>query len=467
MKSIHYAGLIPLLSISLCTYAQTGTPPIESDSLEVQLIDLPKATSVGVPYGKLASQEIGPSGGTLTSADGRIRLNFPAGALSSATMISIQPSTHSLPNGSGTAYRLEPSGTRFAKPVELIFHCTKEEEELCPIDLKFMALQSGDGSWEYMEYEDWDSTTRSLKGFISHFSVFLNGNEVTLVPEQVTVKVSESHRFELRVVQPPPPPSAEGEDELVQLPKPAQLVPNQKAKWYVNDHPGGNDQVGMINALNRKAPTATYVAPKNLPSDEFVTVRLKVFLYYTEKKSTRRKSKAKIEETKTKKEELATLTAKVRLYDEYSLTIEKKGHPFLICGAEIEDRSSFDVKLFPGRPPEISNVQNSSPTLTKQASCKPLKYETKGCLGPVHVNSNLLVKHSVSGSPPIVEMEFRLVEVKVVHVTGKHQNEIDVFPAPDTDVNVPDRFSFKANRTNQRIAFGKGNGAFVLVVSPK
>jgi hypothetical protein len=61
------------------------------DSVEVRVIELPDSTAIGAPDGKPVSKEIGPAGGSITSDDGRVELIFPEGALTTATVISIQP----------------------------------------------------------------------------------------------------------------------------------------------------------------------------------------------------------------------------------------------------------------------------------------------------------------------------------------------------------------------------------------
>ena len=113
----------------------------------------------------------------------------------------------------------EPSGIRFQKPVQLIYRYSDEEAETCPPELKFMALQDHHGKWDYLSYEEWDSATNKLIGHISHFSAFVNGNEVELNVTSVTLKVGQSHLFALNIVQPPVSAADAGEDELVALPK--------------------------------------------------------------------------------------------------------------------------------------------------------------------------------------------------------------------------------------------------------
>src|SRR5687768_1492972 len=70
-------------------------------------------TPQGKTTGVIASAEIGTNGGRIASADGKLELIFPEGALEKNTSISIQPQTNTMPSGRGGGYRLEPSGKRF------------------------------------------------------------------------------------------------------------------------------------------------------------------------------------------------------------------------------------------------------------------------------------------------------------------------------------------------------------------
>ncbi len=76
-------------------------------------------TPVGTPTGAPVTVAIGPAGGTVLSADGRVELNFPANAVATSTNITIQPVTNTAPNGSGVGYRYWALGSQlylFASP---------------------------------------------------------------------------------------------------------------------------------------------------------------------------------------------------------------------------------------------------------------------------------------------------------------------------------------------------------------
>ena len=54
-----------------------------------------------------------------------------------------------------------------------------------------MAIQDHNGKLEYMTYDDWDSTGKLLKGFISHFSAFLDGMLMELSPNDKTLSAEK------------------------------------------------------------------------------------------------------------------------------------------------------------------------------------------------------------------------------------------------------------------------------------
>ncbi|MBI3202255.1 MAG: hypothetical protein HYZ29_11975 [Myxococcales bacterium] len=65
------------------------------------------------------SKAIGPTGGELVSADGRARLDVPAGALTGELTITIAPAAAAPGGALGPAYDLLPHGTTFEAPVFL------------------------------------------------------------------------------------------------------------------------------------------------------------------------------------------------------------------------------------------------------------------------------------------------------------------------------------------------------------
>jgi hypothetical protein len=282
-----------LLFFSLSVHAQTGTAKEQidttagnADSVEVRVAVLPDSGATGAADGNIISKQIGSSGGKIISEDGRIELIFPAGALSKTTNISIQPIVNLLPNGNGKGYQFEPSGTRFIKPVEIIFHYSQKEDETCPAQLHFMAIQNKNGKWEYMDYEDWDSVTKALKGHITHFSAMVDGNEVELQPRDATLRLGDKRIFYLEKAQAPIPNP--GGDELPALPTgPSVSSALKVSKWSA--------KFGTFAKNEESKIKATYTAPKSMPSGNIdeVTLNLNILEMYKDV-TDQKKGKSKI-----------------------------------------------------------------------------------------------------------------------------------------------------------------------------
>jgi len=445
--------LMALLCLaSLYSFAQTETKELNADSLAYEIVQLPDSTGKGFPNGNTIRKEIGAEGGRIVSEDGRVELIFPEGALTTKTNISIQPIISPIPNANGNGYQFEPSGTKFLKPVELVFHYKKEDEAQCPALFMFMAIQSDNGKWEYMDYDDWDSTKQVLKGTIYHFSAMVNGKLVELNKEKVTLKVGQNGVFFVQQVLPPYPGPAVPGDEDITLPSIPSLG-KEKAEWNVNGIKGGNSIIGTVNA--QKDPRkAIYTAPNLLNNDEFMTVELKTYIIVNDEKTTNfGKKKGKMIKYGSHREYLASLTCQVQLYDEYRLTILVDGPSILTCGATLRDVSSFDVKLF-NKKAVISGLENHGPELKDPPNCPPLKYDAAGCVGPVHYNRNLLESYEFKAYPEVVEMKFTPIGVKVMNSSGRFNGEKKDFPGGDLDTNVGNDLRFRASRTYQSYEFG-------------
>ncbi|NLR58404.1 hypothetical protein HGH93_09860 [Chitinophaga polysaccharea] len=124
----------------------------------------------GTPVGEAVHATIGPAGGTLTTTDGRMKLEVPAGAVTKETDFTIQPVTNTLPGSPGNAYRLLPEGQTFTKPVTLSFHYNDNDLEGTAVQVLFLAFQSNDGIWRCIPQTALDETAHTLTAKTTHFS---------------------------------------------------------------------------------------------------------------------------------------------------------------------------------------------------------------------------------------------------------------------------------------------------------
>jgi hypothetical protein len=224
----------------------------------------------GDPQGTATTQTIDAAGGSVTSADGRITLDIPAGALASATTVSIQPITNTTPNGLGLNYRLEPEGTTFAVPVSLTFHLSATEA--LAIASMYVTTQHADGLWYSQPNQQRDSNAQTVGVNTTHFSDWGIAETLLLKPAEQRVRSSGGATFtpEVLVIKPEGDQLADPSEEL-SLPQPAPLdqqITNGTKVWSVNAIVGGNMQIGLI-----KDP-GSFIAPSKVPTPNKVTVTL-------------------------------------------------------------------------------------------------------------------------------------------------------------------------------------------------
>jgi len=130
----------------------------------------PLITAVGSPEGAPVSKQIGAGGGSLASADGRVKVDIPAGALSGDQTITIQPITNTLAFGFGLSYRITPHNILFQKPVTIRFSYTDAEIKNTVPELLAIGYQQTDGSWKAMGGVQVDKNNKTASVSTTHFS---------------------------------------------------------------------------------------------------------------------------------------------------------------------------------------------------------------------------------------------------------------------------------------------------------
>jgi hypothetical protein len=145
-------------------------------------------TSVGTPIGSPTVKTIDASGGSLTSPDGVLELTIPAGALTTATAISIQPVANVLPNPIYNAYSLTPDGQQFLVPVTLQFHYRDEDLDTLDPGGVAVAFQLHDQTWEGYQDPVVDTVNKTITVQSTHFTGFGIGGLDHLEPQSATVK---------------------------------------------------------------------------------------------------------------------------------------------------------------------------------------------------------------------------------------------------------------------------------------
>ncbi|HMA17104.1 MAG TPA: hypothetical protein VKS03_01565, partial [Thermoanaerobaculia bacterium] len=112
---------------TLLVQVTSGTVDVYDASLDNASGDLVVTPIASLPVDIPSSASIGPAGGSIQSDDGRLTLKVPAGALATATALSIAPTTNTAPNALGSAYTLSPLGVAFSRDVQIVLDYSRAE----------------------------------------------------------------------------------------------------------------------------------------------------------------------------------------------------------------------------------------------------------------------------------------------------------------------------------------------------
>ena len=187
----YFAAIISLLML-FSGFAACKKNPVSEGNPSLT----PAVTAKGVPKGAGVQQVIGPAGGTLTSADGKLTVNVPAGAVTANATFGIQPITNTLMNDTTKrAFRLTPEGTVFAKPVEVIYHYAADAEGIRP-ELLMAGYQTEQGAWKAVPARV-NTTTQQFSFQTTHFSDWMFNSAVELKASKQHVRVGEEVQLEV------------------------------------------------------------------------------------------------------------------------------------------------------------------------------------------------------------------------------------------------------------------------------
>lgn len=165
MKYSHKQLLFLLMSAILLYSCKKNTGDGNPPNLPGEQVKLPH----GNVKGEIAIAQIGAGGGTLTSKDGTLTLNVPAGTVNGTTTFSIQEVENVLKN-QAKSYRLLPDNIRFDKPVTLTYHYNGLELGGTNPDFLFLAYQDAEGRFFSANKTRGDKQARTLTVSTTHFS---------------------------------------------------------------------------------------------------------------------------------------------------------------------------------------------------------------------------------------------------------------------------------------------------------
>jgi hypothetical protein len=134
---------------------------------------------------------IGAAGGTVTSADGRVRIDIPPGALSQPTAISIAPSSDAtslsaLPTPLGDAFVLSPDGLQLNVPATLTVRVNRVPAQALGV-VGVAYYDPASGTWKSVDGVQPDTTAGTVSVPITHFSEWDPFDDIIVTPDHVTV----------------------------------------------------------------------------------------------------------------------------------------------------------------------------------------------------------------------------------------------------------------------------------------
>jgi len=295
-KSTAYSYRVVATEGSRATVAESSVTTTDEDAV---------VSARGAAIGIAATNTVGAAGGRLTSADGQIAVDVPAGALATNTSAELQAVANTAPDGRGDGLQL----TLSALPTQPLALTLKVDEAmLAEIDGLRIAVQRADGAWFSLPLAAVDKTARTLQ---AELPLQLLAPATTPTPGLKTAQAAGDVSIEFTIVK-YLAFSLQPKAARVEVTKTLALVPyarvrgyatqigtcvrfdegmeacifqpvmetrqmallNSKAgftrKWLVNLSEGGNAGDGTVVAAGTSG--ATYTAPAQVPNPDSVRV---------------------------------------------------------------------------------------------------------------------------------------------------------------------------------------------------
>jgi hypothetical protein len=214
------------------------------------------STETGTPVGDKVNKNIGPEGGSITSADGRLTVTVPENTLTETLAFNIQPVTNTFETGLGSSYRLEPEGKTFGTPVEISVHYDDHDLEGTFPEALSVAYQDKDGAWHMQPgIIELDKENKTVTLPATHFSIYAFIYLAKLSPAKATIRPGESIKIQSTYCSP-----------LTLL-----VFPSfRKEKW--NCQSAGTWALQGEGKLTSDYPDVVYTAPGKKPTPNIATV---------------------------------------------------------------------------------------------------------------------------------------------------------------------------------------------------
>lgn len=180
-----------LLLIALTALLPLACEREDIDQPEQSPAITPLVRPVGMPVGAAVTKTIGPAGGSLQSADGRISIDIPQGAISSNTTVGIEPVSNTNIAGIGTAFRLTPHGQTFSKPVNINYSWASYADSVGLLQTLGLAYQMADGVWKFVGADSFNEQSKTVSFKTTHFSDWSLMNRISLSPYKASLETGQ------------------------------------------------------------------------------------------------------------------------------------------------------------------------------------------------------------------------------------------------------------------------------------
>lgn len=262
MKILQAARTVLFLALTVCTFISckkdsNPVPPNNESDVDTR----GTIKDPGTPIGAAVSVTIGANGGSLTSADGALKIDVPAGAFTSDQIVSIQPITNTNSAGTGCAYRLTPHGITFSKPVTLTFTYTDSNfVNSLPAAIN-ASYQDAEGVWREFGGAIRDTANRTVVVNTTHFSDWALFQIMRITPWRSYCDLNST--VELKVMKAVKEIQVPGELPVPGIDQPINDTEGAIIKDWTTD--GGGFTFGL-------GSSATYHAPARLPEKNPVVI---------------------------------------------------------------------------------------------------------------------------------------------------------------------------------------------------
>ncbi len=360
-------------------------------------------TPKGSPTGPLVSKFIPSGGGSITTMDGRVELDFPNGALPSGDTITIMNISNNGPGGIGDAYRFLPEGLKFANPVTVKFHYNDTVINGTLPQLTHIAYQDSTGEWDIVENNVLDTVAKTFSVTTTHFSdwdifpdLYIEAAEGDEKNGEIIVNGNEQYNVYYYPIN--SAGHAIGGPDYVS----SAILKN----WTVNNIVNGNSTYGTITPgnINMSTPglNCSFLAPAQVPPAGKETVAVSAKLQNLTYLDPKFGSFNNLTLTHSVKIIGANFTFDITI--DYQDTQIDGGLPGFAFTAS--DHASFTVNIKDGKDVSVSNVENTQETVDPGVhtvdGCTSTSNDAGEYLG-ITSGSGIIIQGE-NGSPSYVEI---------------------------------------------------------------